>query len=155
METIELADLLEDTYQNLSLSAHSKDITIHRNYEGKSTFVYVDRNLLLEVFENLVSNAIKFSEHGKNIFLDVTHTNKYVNVAVKDQGPGISEDDQKKLFNKYQRLSAKPTGGEKSSGLGLAIVRRYVKEMGGRVWCESQHGKGAQFIVQLERFERE
>jgi signal transduction histidine kinase len=63
--------------------------------------------------------------------------------------PGLSAEDQKKLFGKFARLSARPTGGENSTGLGLSIVKKMVEAMNGKVWCESEPGKGATFIVAL------
>jgi signal transduction histidine kinase len=68
---------------------------------------------------------------------------------VADKGPGISKADQRKLFQKYQRLSARPTAGEASIGLGLSIVKRYVEAMNGNVWCESEEGNGATFFVEM------
>jgi signal transduction histidine kinase len=68
---------------------------------------------------------------------------------VRDEGPGISAEDQKRLFGKFARLSAQPTAGEHSTGLGLAIVKRLVESMKGKVWCESELGKGAAFIVEF------
>jgi signal transduction histidine kinase len=68
---------------------------------------------------------------------------------VQDEGPGLSAEDQKKLFGKFARLSAKPTGGEHSTGLGLSIVKKMVEAMNGKVWCESELGSGATFIVQF------
>jgi signal transduction histidine kinase len=72
-----------------------------------------------------------------------------VRIEIQDEGPGLTEDDQTKLFTKFARLSAKPTGQESSTGLGLSIVKRLVEAMQGCVWCESEHGKGATFIVEL------
>jgi two-component system, sensor histidine kinase and response regulator len=71
--------------------------------------------------------------------------------AVRDEGPGISDEDRKNLFGKFVRLSARPTAGEHSSGLGLAIVKRFVEAMGGQVWCESVVGQGSIFFVALPR----
>lgn len=68
---------------------------------------------------------------------------------VRDEGSGLSLDDQKKIFGKFARLSAKPTGGEHATGLGLSIVKKMVEAMHGRVWCESELGKGARFMVQF------
>jgi signal transduction histidine kinase len=72
-----------------------------------------------------------------------------VRVSVKDEGAGLSIEDQQKLFGFFQRLSTEPTGGESSSGVGLSIVKQIVELHGGRVWCESDLGKGATFIVEL------
>ena len=74
---------------------------------------------------------------------------KYIRIEIEDQGPGITEADMKKLFGKFARLSAQPTGGEHSTGLGPSIVKKLVEAMNGRVWCESEPGKGAKFIVEL------
>ena len=67
--------------------------------------------------------------------------------VIKDQGPGLSSMDQEKLFGKFTRLTAQPTGGEHSTGLGLFIVKKLVEAMRGEVWCESEIGHGAQFSV--------
>jgi signal transduction histidine kinase len=68
---------------------------------------------------------------------------------VQDQGPGLDKDDLKKMFGKFARLSAQPTGGESSTGLGLSIVKKMVEAVGGNVWCESEPGKGSTFVVEL------
>lgn len=69
--------------------------------------------------------------------------------SVQDEGQGLTEEDKTKLFGKFARLSAQPTDGEHSTGLGLSIVKRMVDAMQGRVWCESEAGKGATFFVEL------
>jgi signal transduction histidine kinase len=112
-----------------------------------------DEQMLREVLENLLSNAVKYSPHGKNVFVRMKAGNDAVRVEVQDEGQGISEEDRKKLFGKFSRLSARPTGGEHSTGLGLSIVKTMVEAMNGRVWCESEVGDGlltgATFIVEL------
>jgi signal transduction histidine kinase len=70
---------------------------------------------------------------------------------VKDSGPGIKPEEMEKLFGKFQKLSAKPTSGETSTGLGLSIVKKYVEEMHGSVWCESTYRKGATFFVSFAK----
>ena len=70
-------------------------------------------------------------------------------IEVQDGGPDLSAEDQQKLFGKFARLSAKPTGGEHATGLGLSIVKRMVEAMNGKVWCESEPGQGARFILTL------
>ena len=106
-------------------------------------------SITLQVFENLVSNAVKYSPPGKKIFVRLKAEAGVVRFEVEDQGPGLSKEDQKKLFGKFARLSAKPTGGEHSTGLGLSIVKRLVEAMNGKVWCESELGMGAKFIVTI------
>ena len=111
---------------------------------------------LHDAVDNLVSNAIKYSERGGTIRISVhctemsdIHSAGVVQIVVEDDGPGISTEDQERLFEKYAILSVKPTGGEHSTGLGLFIVKRLVTAMNGRIWCESELGKGARFIIEL------
>lgn len=77
-----------------------------------------------------------------------TH-NQRLRIEVQDEGPGLSEEDKVHLFGKFARLSARPTGGEHSTGLGLSIAKKMVEAMNGKVWCESELGQGATFIVEL------
>ena len=99
--------------------------------------------------ENLVSNAIKFSQRGTEVgIMSIAEPNRVI-LEVSDQGPGISLEDQRKLFGKFQKLSARPTGGEHSSGLGLAIVKSLVDKLGGDIEVKSELGKGAIFRVVL------
>lgn len=111
--------------------------------------VQADPNLLEQVLSNLVSNAVKYSPHGRRVWVVVRKNNGQGRCEVRDEGHGIRPEEQAKLFKKFSRLSTKPTGGEQSVGLGLAIVQRMVEAMNGRIWCESVFGKGATFIVEL------
>jgi signal transduction histidine kinase len=103
------------------------------------------------VLDNIVSNAVKYSPHDKQVWVRLKEdkANKKVRVEVQDEGPGFSEEDKKKLFGKFARLSAKPTGGEHSTGLGLSIVKRLAEAMGANIWCESTLGKGAMFVIEF------
>ena len=103
------------------------------------------------IFENLVSNAVKFSPGQASIGITVRCLEKTVRVAVQDSGPGLTPDDMKKLFGKFQRLSARPTAGESSTGLGLSIAEQLVRRHGGRIWAESEAGRGSTFSVELPR----
>lgn len=111
--------------------------------------VYADRGATLEVLDNLVSNAIKYSPHGTLIRISSSLSGAMARFEVQDSGPGIDPADHDKLFRKFVRLGTKPTGGESSTGLGLSIVKKLVDAMNGRVWCESEPGKGSTFILEL------
>lgn len=108
-----------------------------------------DPNVLVQALDNLISNAVKYSPPGKPIVVRQLTVSDQIRIEVQDQGPGLTAEDQKKLFGKFARLSAKPTGGEPSVGLGLSIVRRMMEAMRGRVGCESEPGQGATFFVEL------
>jgi signal transduction histidine kinase len=105
-----------------------------------------DQVRLYQVLENLVSNAIKYSPPGSRITLQLCYGPGEVRCNVLDEGPGLTEEDLGKVFGEFARLSAKPTGGETSHGLGLYIVKRIVERHGGRVWAENRPcGRGACF----------
>jgi signal transduction histidine kinase len=153
--TFDITSLVESVVWQYQAPAEAKQITPHFHAEATEEFpalIHADEQALSQVLDNLVSNAVKYSPQGKNIFVRVIRTEYSVRVEVQDEGPGISAEDQKRLFGKFARLSAQPTGGEHSTGLGLSIVKKLVEAMNGRVWCESELDKGipgATFIVEL------
>jgi signal transduction histidine kinase len=149
LEKVELSELIKNTYESYKSKIEDKKLKVQLNLN--SIYARVDRQYLLQVLENLLSNAIKFSPPEKSIFLNLWIHEGKAHIGIKDEGPGISSDDQKKLFHKFQQLSAKPTGGESSTGLGLSIVKKYTELMKGNVWCESEPGKGAKFVVTFEK----
>ncbi len=130
--------------------------------------VYADVARLTEILDNLVNNAIKYSPLGKSITVSCQKSYSHLQgksersvqlprpsvlIAVKDEGQGLTEADMSQLFGKFQRLSARPTGGEYSTGLGLSIVKKLVELHDGKVWAESAgRGKGATFFVELPAY---
>ncbi len=160
-DIIPLLDMLVEQY---TAPAAAKQIAIRCEYQISRGIILANEQAVMQILDNIVSNAVKYSPHGKNIVVrikaagetveDVTENvvpspSSFVRIEVQDEGPGLSEDDKAKLFGKFVRLSAQPTGGEHSTGLGLSIVKRMVEAMKGEVWCESERGEGATFIVQL------
>jgi len=145
----ELGPSLSSVVESQRPHAATKQQTIHLELPATPATAMVDPGVAVQVLENLVSNAVKYSPPGRNIFVRLQHSPQSVRCQVRDEGPGLSAEDQKKLFGKFARLSAKPTGGEHATGLGLSIVKKMVEAMNGKVWCESELGKGATFIVEL------
>lgn len=141
-----LLDQLAATYKERAAQKH---INFKVDYEDPLPVVLMDNMSMLQVLDNLVSNAVKFSPRGTTVTLRAIATDDSLHIEVRDQGPGILPKDFPLLFNKFARLSARPTGGESSTGLGLSIVKKLVELMGGTVSCESEPGKGANFIVTL------
>ncbi|MCU0424623.1 MAG: HAMP domain-containing histidine kinase [Candidatus Kapabacteria bacterium] len=129
--------------------AKEKGIVLHFEAETDEVLAFADNNASVQILDNLVSNAVKYSPFDKNVWVVVKKARNSAQCLVKDEGPGLSEDDKKKLFGKYARLSAKPTGGEHSTGLGLSIVKKLAEAMHGNVWCESELGQGATFFLEL------
>ncbi len=148
-ERVDVVSLVRQVVDSFSQTAKKKQIELVANSNVTEGNIRIDKNYFIQILENLMSNAIKFSNLNGNVEVSINYGKELVTIEVKDQGPGISEADQKILFNKFQRLSAKPTAGEKSTGLGLAIVKRYVDAMEGKLWCESEQGKGASFILEF------
>jgi signal transduction histidine kinase len=149
-EKINLTTLLTSLVKSYQILASKKSVSIQ--FECSTSLrVEGDKSYLTRVFENLLSNALKFSEAEKNIFIHASETSNHIIISIKDEGPGISEEDQSKMYQKFQRLSAKPTAGESSTGLGLWIVKTIVEKMDGDITCKSEVGKGSTFTVQLKK----
>jgi signal transduction histidine kinase len=145
-----VADLLRAVVANYQAVAERKSQTIELDLD-ENCLAELDAERMREVFENLISNAIKYSPRSKTIRVSLKQVKEgAIRIAVKDEGQGLTEEDKAKLFGKFQRLSARPTGGESSTGLGLSIVRQLVELHGGKVWAESEgENKGATFFVEL------
>ena len=148
-------EILESIVEEYRSSAAKKNIFIH--YQGmenyQSAWILADKQYIRQIFDNLLSNALKYSPEGKSIWVRALHRQSadgyIMRMEVQDEGQGLTEDDKKKLFGKFARLSAQPTGGENSTGLGLSIVKKLVEMQYGRIWCESTFGIGATFIVEF------
>lgn len=150
-EKMSLAIFLPELLKSFRHQADMKSIRLHFQNKADDAMISTDREYLKRIMENLVSNAIKFSPHGSNIYLKVKEANMQLYISVKDEGPGIGEEDHKRLFKKFQRLSARPTGGESSTGLGLSIVKLLTERLGGRIMVNSVEGKGSEFTVVLPK----
>ncbi len=175
LEAVEfdIIPVIELTCSQYQAAAEAKGISLHVESHGESALALANEQALIQVADNIISNAVKYSPQGKKVWVRIWSKNEeyspmlngdsfnnqmtndqktngnVVRIEVVDEGPGISEEDMKKLFGKFARLSARPTGGEHSTGLGLNIVKMLVELMNGRVWCESKLGYGATFIVEL------
>ncbi|MGB0525955.1 MAG: tetratricopeptide repeat-containing sensor histidine kinase, partial [Flammeovirgaceae bacterium] len=148
-EHYHLNEQLAEIVEAFQVVADKKAINLFLKTPEKPVTVNLDKNFVEQIFENLISNAIKFSPHEKDIEVRLERLDSKVRVHIQDEGPGIAAEEQSMLFKKFQKLSAKPTGKESSTGLGLSIVKKYVEAMNGEVWCESEEGNGADFIVEF------
>ncbi len=147
--SVNLAQIIDLAIDHFRSVAEQKGIALSFEPSDPGTEAFCDRQAVLQVLDNLISNGLKFSQSGTQVsILCGTHEGRAF-LKVADQGPGISEEDQKQLFRKFTRLSAQPTGGESSSGLGLSIVKRLLQSMSGEIKCESQVGRGTTFTVYL------
>lgn len=109
----------------------------------------MDESKMTQVLDNLLSNATKFSSSGDRVTVELLSLATEIQLSIQDHGPGISKENQQRLFNPFVKLQAAPQQKEKSSGLGLAIVKKIIDAHGGRVWVESNPGQGATFSFTL------
>jgi signal transduction histidine kinase len=149
-EALSLQSLLQEVASTYHAKAQAKRIAVCLDADAHVSNAWANRFATGQVLDNLLSNAIKYSPFGKQVVVRLLQPNReVVRVEVQDQGQGLSEEDKMRLFGAFAKLSARPTGGEHSTGLGLSIVKKLVESMHGCVWCESQLGRGATFIVEL------
>lgn len=175
--TVSLLPILHDVVETYRELAKHKSIIIFNEYplptQAEIT-IQADETMTRQILENIISNAVKFTNFNRSILIRVlegdndtfmernipnnreelfqaalNQSEKRVRIEVQDEGPGVTVEDMKQMFGMFTRLSAKPTGGESSIGVGLSIVKRMVETMNGRVWCESEVGSGATFIIEL------
>ncbi|MFP4477022.1 MAG: ATP-binding protein [Desulfatibacillaceae bacterium] len=139
-----LKRVVERCIRLLEGQARRKDMEIHSNLEDIEPFGF-DPKRVTQVVDNLLSNAVKYSPYGASIWVKLTRSGDFARISVIDQGQGLSEEDQARLFSDFQRLSSKPTGGEISTGLGLAICKKIVDAHGGKMEVRSKLGAGSAF----------
>lgn len=145
MIDIDLNDMLGTVVDGFSVQARQKEITLHFQKSDMRILLYSDPESLGRVLDNLLSNALKFSAFGRNVYIHTERRNQALIIAVRDQGPGISPDDLLKLFKRFQRLTAQPTNNEGSSGLGLSIVKALTEKIGATIEVDSQVNVGTTF----------
>jgi signal transduction histidine kinase/response regulator of citrate/malate metabolism len=148
-EAIDLVGMLGDIVASNRGLAEKKRQTLNLVSPPHQMW-HCDPDRMREAVDNLVSNAIKYSPSGGNIELSMSADKTNAVICVRDEGAGLSQEDMSRLFGRFQRLSAKPTGGENSTGLGLSIVKRIIELHGGTIDAESPGpGRGATFTIRL------
>lgn len=146
---ISLNEHVEKAVRNFDHHCRRKDITVDFARDVESVLVLGEDRLLVCCIENLVSNAIKFSPPGSKVSVGISRESDMGVFRIEDEGPAILDDEVELLFSKFTRLSARPTGGETSTGLGLHIVHELVTVMGGAVTYEKRESGGARFQIEL------
>ncbi|RKZ42876.1 MAG: hypothetical protein DRQ49_00675 [Gammaproteobacteria bacterium] len=149
LDVLDIRQTLQWLIKHYNERAKAKNITLQFQYPEEAYFVRVDETLLRQVLDNLLSNAIKYSPSGKPIYIRFNQDDQFRGCEIQDEGPGLNDEDQKRLFNQFTRLTPQPTGNEHSSGLGLFMVKKWVEAMHGEVQCESILGQGSTFRVKF------
>lgn len=145
-------DLRPLVERNLAMNSHladRKQIRLSAEFDDVLPHIRADGGKIVQVLDNLVSNAIKYSDPGTTIRVSVDGADDQVELRVADEGQGINPEQLGRLFEPFARGGTRPTGGERSSGLGLAIVQRIVEGHGGTIQVSSRPGEGSTFLVSL------
>ncbi len=148
-ERVHLYNLVEDSLELICSTAKSKGVKI-LNQVDDSLYVNADKNTVITVLRNLVSNAVKYSKSNTYVKIFSKEINQYVKVYVEDEGVGISQEDKGKLFRMDESYSTKGTEGESGTGLGLILCKEFVEKNGGEIFVSSEIGAGSTFSFTLK-----
>jgi signal transduction histidine kinase len=144
----EFDQFFKERVQSFQVIAEGKGISLKaESHVGQK--IISEPEDLGRIFDNLVSNAIKFSPRNKSVEVKASWSNGLLQVSVKDYGQGFSDDDRRSLFQKFKKLSARPTAGESSNGLGLAIVKTLVDRLDGSIQLKSSIQGGSEFLIEI------
>jgi PAS domain S-box-containing protein len=155
-QVFDVLAVVEDVVSSVRARAASKSIEIQMSVSGPIA-VFADQLRFKQILHNLLSNAVKFTpEHG-SVSIEAACRDGFAEIAVKDNGIGIAEDRHQIVFDKFYQVSAATKGGYEGTGLGLAISKRLVEQHGGRIWLNSEEGKGScfTFTMPLEKLHEE
>jgi signal transduction histidine kinase len=149
-EQIDLAKLSQEAIILLKPIAKNKKISLD-SHVNRNTLAYADKNMISTVLLNLVSNAVKFTQHSGTIEVKAIEKNNHVEVEISDTGIGISEENMAKLFKPDVKFHTMGTDKEKGTGLGLLLCKEFVEKNDGSIWVESTVGKGSSFHFSLPK----
>jgi len=150
-QKIDIGTLAFDIVSIMDENASQKQIKL-KSLVPRQTYVLADSNMINTVLRNLTTNALKFTKKNGEIIISSTIIDDYIEVSVSDTGVGISPENIKKLFKIDQKLQKTGTNGEKGTGLGLLLCKDFIKGNGGKIWVESDSGKGSVFKFTLQRY---
>lgn len=151
LEEFDIVGFVESIVQDFQPTAIQKQIDLIFNFDKAPVYFISDQQLIRRLVENLLSNAIKFSPKGKKVWIELIEKTDVIVMKVVDEGVGIENEEIPMVFNKYSKISSRPTNGEASTGMGLSIVKRIVEDLNGSIQCESELGKGTSFLITLEK----
>jgi signal transduction histidine kinase len=129
-----------------SLTAQKKGIELLNRISDPYS-IEADPNMMTTILGNLIGNAIKFSYPGNKVIISAKSNDNFIEISVSDTGTGMSMEDQQRLFRLDTKIKQNGTLNEQGTGLGLILCREFIEKQGGKIWVESQPGKGSTFIV--------
>ncbi|MGL4949549.1 MAG: sensor histidine kinase [Anaeroplasmataceae bacterium] len=146
---IDIVSMIEGTIMCIDKYAIQKNISLIFDTNEEECIMAVDPQVIDRIIMNLISNAIKFSPRDKNIYINLNIDNEEVSISVKDEGPGITEEDKSKIFNRFYQVTKQKDNEQAGSGIGLDLVNYLTKSHGGSIIINSEYGNGSEFIVTL------
>ncbi len=149
--SIDLSEILKKVHQNYESQAEEKGIQLNVECPHKPIKLFADKDKVIQIFTNLISNALRFTSSKGEIKLEVKDNTDYVECCVSDTGVGISKDNLKKMFLKFEQFGRVDGPGYKGTGLGLAICKGLVEKHDGKIWVDSELGKGTKFRFTLKK----
>jgi len=141
--------IIDKIVNNHIVPAEKQELLLKRVIEDDIPIIFADGNMIERAIINLVDNAIKYTPNGREIEVIARRNGDSVHIAVKDNGLGISPENQKLLFERHVRIPRSEHKRVKGSGLGLFIVRSVARRHGGEAWVESQEGNGSTFFIKI------
>ncbi len=150
-ENLKLNPIVEKVFLVSNLTALLKNIKLISSLSD-DIVVYADQNMLSTILRNLIANAIKFTESGGKVDISAVSHQSHIEISVTDNGVGITEKNKKKLFGVDLNFTTRGTQNEGGSGLGLILCKEFVEKHQGKIWVESELGKGCKFIFTLPVF---
>lgn len=147
-DKVDIASLIEEILLPYDVELSKKNITLEKNISPDSGSLVADQDKISQVFINLINNAIKYTQSGGTVAINVIASENELRCEISDNGPGIPADEREKIFDKFERVTAEKQEG---TGLGLAIAKDIVDLHKGKMWVESEMGKGSTFIFTLPR----
>lgn len=153
-ERFNIVELAQQVMSTFEMKAKEKNIDLRVQFSDAGIDVFADRDKIIQVFTNLINNALKFTLEG-TIEVSGKVSGDVIECVVSDTGIGISKSDLERTFVKFQQLGRAPGSGEKGTGLGLSIAKGIIEMHDGRIWIESELGKGTKFLFTLPKFTEE
>ena len=148
-EKTSIHKMVEESFAALR-NLYPKNLRLENNVDEKITAL-ADPNILNLVLRNLILNAIKFTQNGGRVEVYATETNQEITVSVSDNGIGINPEVKGKLFNKTSTFTTRGTSNEKGTGIGLILCKEFLEKNGGKIWLESEEGKGSTFFFTIPK----
>lgn len=149
--TFDINELIRRIIISFEARVLSKQLNVNISFAEKETFVFADLEKIQRVIYNLIDNAIKFTENNKSIFISTVIKNDKIFISIKDEGVGISEEDQKRIFDRFYKVDYSRGKDKKGSGLGLSIVKEFILSQGEDITLKSELNKGSEFVFTLTK----